>query len=150
MIGRQEVRRPGAATETFTRRLDGEELRRYASALKLRSQLYYSREAAQAAGFKDVVAPISFLLAFSVVPRSVKLGHFAVDESKSVAGDFSFDLRRLACAGDVLTARCVLEKVVPKRSGRRGTILSFLTPMYAADGELVITCRDAVIELEAT
>jgi acyl dehydratase len=144
-----DTRRAGAATGTYRREITREELCRFAAALRLRNPAHHSLEAAQRAGFPDVVAPISYVLGFTIVPRAVKLEHFAIDESRALAGAFEFELGRPICAGDALTACTTLVSATPKISGRPGVVLSFETAARDDAGEVVLVARDSIVEFDA-
>jgi acyl dehydratase len=143
------IRRPGAATEEFRREITREELRSFAAALGLRNPIHHTVDAGRDAGFRDIVAPISYILGFRIVPRDIKLAHFGIEESRAVAGEFAFEFKRPICAGDVLTARTVLLGVTAKPTGRPGAVLSFETAARDEQGELVLVARDTIIEFDA-
>jgi acyl dehydratase len=149
MSARDVTRQPGDATAQFSREIMRGDVQRFVAALGLKNPVHHSVDAARAAGFPDVVAPISYVLGFSIVPRDVKLHHFGVDETRAVASEFTFDLRRPICAGDVLTARTILVDVAAKATGKPGTILSFETAARDPDDGIVLIARDSIIEVGA-
>lgn len=142
------VRTVGSATTEYRRTITHDEVEQFATALEFEGRHYQSVEAAQADGFRELVVPLSYLLTFGIVPRSVKIEQFQIDESRAVVGEFHFQHFGRITAGETLSARCYLEAIERKDSGRSGFILRFKTPILRADGETALIARDSIIEFD--
>lgn len=114
--------------------------------------IYYDADAARAAGFEAVPAPLTY---------SVVLAHwaegddeqlmqeqFGVDIGRILHGEASWEYLRPVLVGDELTA---VERLadITTRAGRRGgtmTVFTTETEITNQRGELVILRRDKLIE----
>jgi acyl dehydratase len=110
-----------------------EVIRRFAIAIGDSNPLYFSREAARAAGHPDVVAPPTLLTALThrfhdegplVDPE------LGLDYSVAVHGDQRFTHHRPVVAGDVLSAEVVIDEI---RATGRNELLGFTTRVLDAD-----------------
>jgi acyl dehydratase len=143
----EAARHIGAATPTFSRRIERATLAAYQRALKLRRPIHSDAAAAKAQGYRDVVAPPGFVIAITVVPRDVKLATFSIDERRALAGGMSFDLHEPVCAGDTLTGRSVLTSIRTKDGKRPLTIMLFETQLVNQLGQLALTVTDSIVEM---
>ena len=90
-----------------------EKIREFATAVGERSALCYSLASAQAHGFDDVVAPITFPIVITLelmnhVTSSEQIG---IDWSRVVHGEQRFVYKRPLIAGDELRVTTVIEDV---------------------------------------
>jgi acyl dehydratase len=113
-----------------------EKIREYATVLGLENPVHFDREAARAAGFRDVVAPPMF----SVVYSSPAMGPAMFDPevemnfAAMVHGGQEFEWGEPACSGDEITttARCA---DIQEKDGRG--FYTFETNSVNQDGEPV-------------
>jgi len=117
----------------------------FADAIGERSELCRDREAAQQAGYPDVIAPPTF--AFVISWRSDELVHadpdLGLDFSMVVHGDQSFSYSRPLHAGDVVVAATTVESI--KTLGATSMLFT-ATDISTVDGEHVCTTRSSIVE----
>jgi acyl dehydratase len=117
----------------------------FADAIGEPSELCRDREAAQKAGYPDVIAPPTFAMVISMlstaqVETDPGLG---LDYSMVVHGDQSFSHSRPLHAGDVVTATTTVESI----KVLRGTsVLITSTEISTVDGEHVCTAKSSLVE----
>jgi len=140
-------REVGAATDLFSRTIERVKLIEYKQALKLHNPIHFDAAAARALGYRDVVAPLGFVISFTVIPREVKLSTFGIDEKRSLAGGMAFETLQPICAGDTLTGRCVLKGARHKDGKRPMTILRFETRFTNQLEEPVLVVSDTTLEM---
>lgn len=115
-----------------------EKIREYAKAIQSEDPLHYSEEAAKAAGYPDVVAPLTFI---AIPGRQVQLEIFrnfdvGINLARVIHRDQKILYHRPICAGDKLFFDSWLESVVESF----GAVISTLrTEITDADGEPVMT-----------
>ena len=122
--------------------VDGEQIGRFARAIGDPNPLYLSSEAAQAAGYRDVVAPPTFLFvlkyqAASPVDVLRELGLEGA-AGKLLHAEQAFDYAGVVCAGDRL---CFSEQVADIYERKGGALLFAVlaTAVTNQDGDLVAT-----------
>jgi hypothetical protein len=141
-------RKLGAATATFNRTIDAQSVQNYASALQLESPIYRDSEVARAGGYRDIPAPLGYVIGFTVVPRDAKFDAMEIDERKALAGEMSFDIRGPICAGDTLTGRCELVEIAKKGGPRPFTLLKCETSLRNQFGDTVLVVNDTTLEFD--
>ena len=115
-----------------------EKIREYATAIQSDDPLHYSEEAAQAAGYPDVVAPLTFI---AIPGRQVQLDIFrnfdiGINLARVIHRDQKITYHRPIIAGDKLHFDSWLESVVESF----GAVISTLrTEVTDAAGEPVMT-----------
>lgn len=120
-----------------------EKIREFATAVGERSPLSHEVAAAQAAGYRDLVAPVTFaiIVHFAAMNPAIADPELGLDYSRLVHGTQEFSYRRPIIAGDELATVATIEEI-RTRAGH-----DFLTvqAQARADGELVVTTRSIVI-----
>jgi len=122
-----------------------EHIRRFADAIEDRNPLYRDREAARAAGYRDVVAPPTFLTVLGFRYRDTtpmddpELG---VDFSKIVHGEEAFTLHRPICAGDVLK---ITYTVADVRVAGKNELMTAIIDVWAVDREPVASISSTLV-----
>ena len=117
----------------------------FATAIGESSPLCHDREAAQAAGYPDVIAPPTF----AIVISSASAGKISFDPglgvnyARIVHGEQSFTHSRPLHAGDVVVAQSTIESI---RQVRNLTTLGTVTQIRTVDGEHVCTARSVLVE----
>ncbi|MGI9123569.1 MAG: FAS1-like dehydratase domain-containing protein [Mycobacterium sp.] len=115
-----------------------EKIREYAKAIQSEDSLHFSEDAAKAAGYKDVVAPPTFI---AVPGRQVQLDIFrnfdvGINIARVIHRDQKITFHRAICAGDKLYFDSWLESVVESF----GAVISTLrTEITDEDGQPVVT-----------
>jgi acyl dehydratase len=117
----------------------------FAQAIGDPSPLYRDREAAQAAGYPDVIAPPTFAIVISMASS----GHAVLDEdlrldySMVVHGEQRFEHARPLHAGDVVIAQTTITEITPRRTM---TMLTTRTDITTTGGEHVCTALSTLVE----
>ena len=117
----------------------------FAQAIGDPSPLCRDREAAQAAGYPDVIAPPTFAIVISMASS----GHAITDEdlgldySMVVHGEQRFDHTRPLHAGDVVVAQTTITDITPRRTM---TMLTTRTDITTTGGEHVCTAQHTLVE----
>lgn len=115
-----------------------EKIREYAEAIQSDDPLHFSEEAAKAAGYPDVVAPLTFI---AIPGRQVQLEIFrnfdvGINLARVIHRDQKIRYHRPICAGDKLHFDSWLESVVESF----GAVISTLrTEVTDEDGKPVMT-----------
>jgi acyl dehydratase len=121
----------------------------FADAIGEPSELCRNREAAVKAGYPDVIAPPTFVIAISMasagqVSADPGLG---LDYSMVVHSEQAFEHSRPLHAGDVVVATTTVDSI--KALGAMSTITT-LTDVSTVDGEHVCTARSTLVERGAS
>jgi acyl dehydratase len=117
----------------------------FAQAIGDPSPLCRDREAAQAAGYPDVIAPPTF----AIVITMASSGHAVLDEdlgldySMVVHGEQRFEHTRPLHAGDVVVATTTITDITPRRAM---TMLTTRTDITTTGGEHVCTALSTLVE----
>ena len=117
----------------------------FATAIGEPSPLCRDREAAQAAGYPDVIAPPTFAIVISSA-SGAKITFdpgLGVNYAMIVHGEQSFTHSRPLHAGDVVVAQSTIESI---RQVRNLTTLATVTQIRTVDGEHVCTARSVLVE----
>ena len=137
-IGRQY---PASATYEVGR----EHIRSFATAIGDTSPACLDPEAARALGYRDVVAPPTFLTVLNfrfATEGPVADPALGLDYALVVHGEQSFTLHRPVCAGDVLTS---VQSVTDIKDAGRNELILTATEVSDADGEPVATLRSTIV-----
>jgi acyl dehydratase len=115
-----------------------EKIREYAAAIQSEDPLHYDEDAARAAGYPNVVAPLTFI---AIPGRQVQLDIFrnfdvGINLARVIHRDQKITYHRPICAGDKLYFDSWLESVVESF----GAVISTLrTEVTDQDGKPVMT-----------
>ena len=115
-----------------------EKIREYAMAIQSDDPLHFSEEAAKAAGYADVVAPLTFI---AIPGRQVQLEIFrnfdvGINLARVIHRDQKITYHRAICAGDKLFFDSWLEDVIESH----GAVISTLrTEITDENGKPVVT-----------
>jgi acyl dehydratase len=117
----------------------------FADAIGEPSELCRDREAAQKAGYPDVIAPPTFAMVITMastvqVEADPGLG---LDYSMVVHGEQSFSYSRPLHAGDVVAATTTVESI---RTLGGMSMLVTSTDISTVDGEHVCTAKSTIVE----
>jgi acyl dehydratase len=121
----------------------------FAQAIGDLSPLCRDREAAQAAGYPDVIAPPTFAIVISMASS----GHAMADEdlgldySMVVHGEQRFEHTRPLHAGDVVVAQTTITDITARRTM---TMLTTRTDISTTGGEHVCTALSTLVERGAS
>jgi acyl dehydratase len=123
-----------------------EKIREFAVAIGDDSPLYLDRDAALAAGHRDVPAPPTFaiVVAQPAARQASADPAIGVDYSRVVHGEQRFEHHEPICAGDVLTAR--VEVVAIRPAGSNWMLTTRTELVRLADGVVVCTATSSIIE----
>ncbi|MFZ4127131.1 FAS1-like dehydratase domain-containing protein [Streptomyces cellulosae] len=115
-----------------------EKIREFAEAVGDANPAYTVREAAQALGHPDVIAPPTFVFAitFKAAGKVVADPQLGLDYSRVVHGDQKFAYNRPVRAGDRLTVTSTIETV---RTMAGNDILDIRGEVHDQNGEHVVT-----------
>ena len=117
----------------------------FADAIGEPSELCRDREAAVKAGYPDVIAPPTFVIAISMASAGQASADpgLGLDYSMVVHGDQSFEHSRPLHAGDVVVATTTIESI--KTLGAT-SMMTTSTDVSTVDGEHVCTARSMLVE----
>jgi acyl dehydratase len=110
----------GKSYPPFEYEVGREKIREYANAVGETSQVYFDRAAAQAAGFRDVVAPPMFAVVYSAgsVGPPIFDEEIGIDFMRMVHGGQEFSWSEPVCAGDTITTETTF-KDFSEKDGRK-------------------------------
>jgi acyl dehydratase len=117
----------------------------FANAIGEPSELCRSKEAAQKAGYPDVIAPPTFAIVISMrsaVALQADPG-LGLDYSMVVHGEQSFAYSRPLHAGDVVVATSTVESI---RAVGGMSMMVTSTDISTVDGEHVCTAKSTIVE----
>ncbi len=117
----------------------------FADAIGEPSAVCRDREAAQAVGYPDVIAPPTFAIVISSA-GSAKVIHdpgLGLDYAMVVHGEQSFEHARPLHAGDTVVSQTTIESI---KQVRTMTTLATVTEIRTVDGEHVCTARSILVE----
>ena len=117
----------------------------FATAIGEPSPLCRDREAAQAAGYPDVIAPPTFAIVISSASGAKITSDpgLGVNYAMIVHGEQSFNHTRPLHAGDVVVTQSTIESIRPAGSM---TMLTTVTEIRTVAGEHVCTARNTLVE----
>lgn len=121
-----------------------EKIREFARAIKAKNELHYSVEAAQAAGYADLVAPATFaiILAQQADAQLINDPEAGIDFSRVVHADQRFTHHRPIVAGDELVTEVHVDNV---RVMGAGAMLTTREEISTVEGEKVTTCISSLL-----
>ena len=117
----------------------------FANAIGEPSELCYSKEAAQKAGYPDVIAPPTFAIVISMRSTAALQADpgLGLDYSMVVHGEQSFAYSRPLHAGDVVVATSTVESI---RAIGGMSMMVTSTDISTVDGEHVCTTKSTIVE----
>jgi acyl dehydratase len=120
----------------------------FAQAIGDLSPLCRDRQAAQAAGYPDVIAPPTFAIVISMASsgHAIADDDLGLDYSMVVHGEQRFEHTRPLHAGDVVVAQTTITDITPRRSM---TMLTTRTDITTTGGEHVCTALSTLVERAA-
>ena len=129
---------------TWVYEVGREKIKEFADAIGDHNPVYRDPEAARASGYKDVIAPPTFvtilnLRAIDVIIHDPELG---LDYGRMVHGEQVFSYTRPLQAGDRLTVTTHVEDIMT-RAGN--DFLNIRADINTEDGELVVTARAQLV-----
>jgi acyl dehydratase len=121
-----------------------EKIREFAVAVGAADPVHHDRDAARAAGHRDVVAPTTFGVVFTwaAVRRVVDDPALGLDFTRVVHRDQAFALRRPLYAGDVLTTVASVEEI---RELAGNDVVTFRCEVTDPDGAAVLTTTATLV-----
>jgi acyl dehydratase len=110
----------GKTYEPFEYEVGREKIREYANAVGETNPVYFDRQAATDAGFRDVVAPPMFAVVYSAgsVGPPIFDPEVGIDFMRMVHGGQEFAWSEPVCAGDTITTQTTF-KDFSERDGRK-------------------------------
>jgi acyl dehydratase len=120
-------------------------LAEFADAIGDRNPVYRDREAAQAAGFRDVIAPPTFPIVITMASSGQALADpgLNLNYAMVVHGEQRFEYVRPLMAGDVVTAQVTIADI---RDAGRNSMMTTTTRVTTVDGEHVCTAHSTLVE----
>ncbi len=117
----------------------------FADAIGDPNPLYRDREAAQAAGYPDVIAPPTFAIVISMAGSASAVADpgLGLNYARVVHGEQRFEYARPLVAGDVVTAQATIADI---RDAGRNVMLSTRTEIRTVEGEHVCTAHSTLVE----
>jgi acyl dehydratase len=117
----------------------------FAQAIGDPSPLCRDRQAAQAAGYPDVIAPPTFAIVISMASsgHAIADDDLGLDYSMVVHGEQRFEHTRPLHAGDVVVAQTTITDITPRRTM---TMLTTRTDITTTGGEHVCTALSTLVE----
>jgi acyl dehydratase len=142
-VNREFVGRTFPPTEPYE--VSRVKIAEFAAAIGDHNPIYRDREAAQAAGHPDVIAPPTFAIVISMAGSGAALADpgLGLNYAMVVHGEQRFSYTRPIVAGDVLTAQVTLTDI---REVGRNVMLTSSTQLRTMDGELVCTAVSTLVE----
>ncbi|WP_440070543.1 MaoC family dehydratase N-terminal domain-containing protein [Streptosporangium sp. OZ121] len=119
-------------------------IKEFATAIGDNNPIYRDREAAQAAGHPDVIAPPTFPIVFSLAGGSILTDpELGLNLAMVVHGEQRFEYRRPIHAGDELVS---VSTVTDIRSIGRNELITVRSDVSTVDGEFVCTAYNTIVE----
>ncbi|MEU4233487.1 MaoC family dehydratase N-terminal domain-containing protein [Nonomuraea sp. NPDC026600] len=120
-------------------------IREFAAAIGDGNPIYRDRDAAQAAGHPDVVAPPTFPIVFSIQSGGEALADpdLGLNLAMVVHGEQRFEYVRPIYAGDELVTSSTITDI---RSAGRNELLTVRSDITTVDGEPVCTTYNTIVE----
>lgn len=121
-----------------------EKIREFAASVKAESPLHFDVEAAQAAGYADLIAPPTFaiILAQKADAALIQDSEAGIDFSRVVHAEQRFTHHRPIVAGDELLTELHVDSV---RVMGAGAMLTTREEIMTLDGEAVATCISSLL-----
>ena len=127
-----------------TYKVGREKIREFAAAVKAESALHFDVEAAQAAGYADLIAPPTFaiILAQKADAALIQDSEAGIDFSRVVHAEQRFTHHRPIVAGDELLTELHVDSV---RVMGAGAMLTTREEIMTLNGEAVATCISSLL-----
>ena len=111
----------GKKFPAFEYEVGREKIREYANAVGESDPVHHDREAAQAAGFRDVVAPPMFAVVYSAgsVAPGILDPELGIDLMRMLHGSQEFVWGEPVCAGDAITTDVEWKDLSVKDDGKK-------------------------------
>ncbi len=142
------TRAVGDKAPEFSGEIERAKLVEYAKALHLTNPVHFDKDAAIAAGYRDVVAPPGYINIFTMQSRDDKFDTFQIDERNAVAGEWGWQYFQPICAGDVLHGQSELVGLIEKQGKKKMIVMTIETPFKNQAGEVVAIHSDVTIEFK--
>ena len=141
-INQEIVGRTYPATEPYS--VGREKIREFATAVKATSPLHFEVQAAQSAGYSDLIAPPTFaiILAQKADAALITDPEADIDFSRVVHADQRFTHHRPIVAGDELLTEVHVDSV---RVMGAGAMLTSREEITTVEGEKVATCISSLL-----
>ena len=125
-----------------------EKIREYANAVGEFNPVHHDRQAAKAAGFRDVVAPPMFAVVYSTgsVAPAILDPEVGIDFARMLHGSQEFEWGEPVCAGDTITTTARLRDVSEKNGM---TFYVFESESHNQDGKPTVRATWTNIERSA-
>jgi len=142
-INRDYVGRTFSATEPYE--ISRVKIAEFADAIGDPNPLFRDRAAAQAAGYRDVIAPPTFAIVISMsgASKAVADPGLGLNYAMVVHGEQRFEYSRHLMGGDVVTAQATISDI---KDAGRNVMLTTQTEIRSADGEHVCTAHTTLVE----
>jgi acyl dehydratase len=120
-------------------------IREFAAAIGDGNPVYRDKEAAQAAGHPDVIAPPTFPIVFSLQSGGEALvdPELGLNLAMVVHGEQRFEYIRPIYAGDQLVTRSTITDI---RSAGRNELLTVRSDVFTVEGEAVCVTYNTIVE----
>lgn len=108
--------------------------------------IYTDRAAAQAAGYRDVVAPPTFIFAAELDSGELEnmLRDLEIPLARMLHGEQEFRYFKPVCAGDVVTVQSTVDDIFEKKGGAL-EFVSITASAVDQDGERVAELRSVLV-----
>jgi acyl dehydratase len=108
----------GKRYPTYHYEVSREKVREYAKAIGDDNPLYRDRETARAAGFRDIVAPPTFAVVYSVsaIRKAIFDPELGIDMARLLHGGQEFQWFEPVCAGDTVATTLEVADIHHKRA----------------------------------
>lgn len=141
-INQEIVGRTYPAAEPYL--VGREKIREFATAVKATSPLHFDVQAAQRAGYSDLIAPPTFAIILAQKADAALIGdpEAGIDFSRVVHADQRFTHHRPIVAGDELLTEVHVDSV---RVMGAGAMLTTREEITTVEGEKVATCISSLL-----
>jgi acyl dehydratase len=139
---------PGSIVDDVVLPVEAGKIHEFARATATRDVVHVDAASAHAAGYPDVIAPLTYSVATAHLrDQAGFVARLGLDIRRIVMGGVSWEYRRPLHAGETLRAVRTVESDVWKdsRSGRM-RLVGLVTEFTGGDGEVVLLQRETLIE----
>lgn len=121
-----------------------EKIREFATAIGEAAPIHRDLDAARAAGYPDVVAPVTFPFALTMQAMATAMfdPELKLDYARVVHGEQHFDYVRPLFAGDEVTVHAQITEI---NSTGRHEFLTLRAQVIDANGDLVVTSTSVIV-----
>lgn len=118
----------------------------FAKAIGETAAIHLDPDAARAAGYRDVVAPPTFIFAAELDSGEMDalMCDLGIPLSQLLHGEQRFRFHKVVCAGDVVTVQSTVEDIYEKRGGALEFVVSASRAVDEV-GELVAEMRSVLV-----